>query len=226
MLGTSLSPRLLCAIGVGGLLSLAGSSRAWACSCAEPLDPALAVEGADVVFEGRATQAVALQADLGLGDYLGARRFQFEVTRYFKGQLGPQLSVFTVDQSSACGRAYGLDEPHVVYARYTESGLLSDFLCSRSRPVASAENDLELLGAGVAPDPGVADDTASGVPAAEGSDLERIPVAGGAPAAGCAASLSLGAAAPGSPRSAAVWAPVVALVGLVACRASLRRRRA
>jgi hypothetical protein len=161
---------------------------------------------------------VALQADLGFGDYAGARRFRFEVTRYFKGQLGPSLSVFTVDQGTACGREYALDEPHLVYARYTESGLLSDFLCSRSHPVALAEADLALLGSGVAPDPGVAEETGSGF--AEGSDIRRMPVASGAPT-GCAASLA-------AERSIAAWpalGTLVLLVGLVVGRASLRRRR-
>ena len=214
-MSSSLSRQSLHAMGLAGLLLVAGTSRAWACSCPEAPDAELAAGRADVVFEGRATEAVAVQADLGLGDYSGARRFRFEVTRYFKGQLGPSLSVFTVDQGSACGRDYAFDEPQLVYARYAESGLLSDFLCSRSQPVAVADADLELLGSGFAPDPAVADETG-----AAGSDLQRFPVAGGAPA-GCAASLVSERAMATGPALGVLGM----LLGLAVWRAALRRRR-
>lgn len=177
------------------------------------------------MFEGRPTGAVALQADLGVGGYLGARRFSFEVARYFKGQLGPALSVFTVDESSACGRGYALEEPYVVYARYTDSGLLSDFLCSRSGPSSFADEDLAILGSGIAPDPEVVDDwSVSGDPASGasvgGSGIERDPAVRGGPA-GCAASLR-------SERSSAGRSALGALVGLVAvgCASARRRGRA
>jgi hypothetical protein len=219
MVSTSFYRQSLHAVGLAGVLLVAGTSRAWACSCAEPPDAELAAEAADVVFEGQATEAVALQADLGLGDYSGARRFRFEVARYFKGQLGPSVSVFTVDQGSACGREYTFGEPHLVYARYSESGLLSDFLCSRSHPVALAEADLALLGSGVAPDPSVADETGSAV--AEGSDLRRIPVASGGGPAGCAAALVTEPSMAARP----ALGPLGLLVGLVVWRASIRRRR-
>jgi len=204
---------MLLALGLGALSVLAPSGPARACSCAEAPEPEQAAENADVVFEGRPTQVEALQANLGFADYYGALRFRFEVARYYKGQLGPQLSVFTVDQSSACGRAYDLDEPHIIYARYTEDGLLTDFLCSRSLPLARADADRAALGAGVAPDPGVGDET--GVELA--SDVGRNPVSSEAPI-GCASSL-VGA------RSAARWPAWVALLGMGAWRAGIRRRR-
>jgi hypothetical protein len=221
MVSTSLYRQTLHVIGLAGLFLFAGTSRASACSCAVPLDAELAASSADIVFEGRATEVEALQTDLGLGGYAGARRFRFEVTRYFKGQLGPDLSVFTVDQDSACGREYPFGEPHLVYARYTESGILSDSLCSRSHPVALAERDLVVLGSGVAPDPSVLDEASSGEATPQGSDIQRIPVAAGGGPSGCAASLA-------SERSTAAqpaFGMGCMLAGLIAWRASARRRR-
>jgi hypothetical protein len=205
------------------------TNPASACSCAQPQEPGIALAGADVVFEGTPRDAVALEADLGIDGYSGARRFDFEVARYFKGQLGPDVSVFTIDQSSACGREYPLDEPHIIFARYSESGLLTDYACSRSRPSGYASDDGSVLGAGVAPDPALAslDDDAEGAGAPDvSSGIHHNPLDAEPAARGCAASLALrsasGAASRSWPRGERPW--LVAVAGLAAAAWRLRRR--
>jgi hypothetical protein len=209
------------------LLALVHESPAWACSCVGSSDTEAeiqaAVDRADVVFEGRATDVEALQAELTVTDYLGALRFRFGVTRYFKGQLGPNVDVFTIDQSSACGRAYTLGEPYVIYARYSTSGLLSDFLCSRSRPVSHASEDLERIGAGVEPDPSLVDEGVNDGDSASG--IGRFPVSAES-GSGCAASLT---GVPPAPSLVGVppvprWLALAALLGGVVWRRSLRQR--
>jgi hypothetical protein len=179
------------------LLALFDARPASACSCAGPLEPDVAVSSADVVFEGRPTAVEHVQAELGLSGYFGAKRFRFDVARYFKGQLGPSLSLFTVDQSTACGREYSNDESYVIYARYSGSGLLTDSACSRSRASSFADEDLEFLGAGVDPDPELADMAGeSELPASSAevsSGIHRVPVAAeAAPAGDCSSSLASG----------------------------------
>jgi hypothetical protein len=202
------------------LLALLDVSPALACSCAQPLAPDAAMEGADVVFEGQPTEVKPLQVDLGFGGYLGAKRFRFDVTRYFKGQLGPSLPIFTVDQSSACGREYALGEAHVIYARYTDDGLLTDYACSRSGPSSLAAEDLALLGAGLAPDASYPEDLDTAPAAANDSDVEsglhRAPLVTDQPARGCASLASAGSPLP--------WQPLAAALGAIALTLSRRRR--
>jgi hypothetical protein len=192
-------------------LALDASSAA-ACSCAEPLDPDAALAGADVVFEGTARGMVAMEADIGFLDYRGAKRFDFDVARYFKGQLGPDLSVFTVDQSSACGRDYTLDEPLIIYARYSDNGLLTDNACSNSHPSRFASDDGAALGSGVAPDPAIVSDDDELDGALEeapeeapevSSGIHRVPLDAEPESRGCASSLVLRSSPVGRPWLAA-----------------------
>lgn len=195
-----------------------------ACSCAQPPEPDVAMADADVVFEGTPRAQQALEADIGFLDYRGAVRFDFEVARYFKGQLGPELALFTVDQSSACGRSYAIDEPHIIYARYSESGLLTDFACSRSHPSRAAGAEAAVLGSGVAPDPAVVsgdDGSVDAAPEAPGvsSGIHHVPLAAEPDASGCASTLAQRPPPGGRP-----WLAPGAGLALLALR--LRRRAA
>lgn len=205
------------------LLALFAARPAAACSCAAELEPGVALEGADVIFEGQPTEVKPLQVDLGFGDYLGAKRFRFDVTRYFKAQLGPSVPIFTVDQSSACGQEYSLGQTYVIYARYTDEGLLTDFACSRSRHLAAAEEDLALLGAGLTPDASYPEDLDTAPPAPDGpaetsSGIRRVPVPSDEAPRGCA-SLAPGGAARG-------WPGLALLIVAIAALSAARRTRA
>lgn len=139
----------------GACLAGAGG-EAQACSCAGELSPGQSLSEADVVFEGTVRgEPEAVRADLGIEGYTGAVLFRFEVARYFKGQRGSEAAVYSIDQDSACGRTYAAGTTYVVYGQLTPEGLLTDSLCSRTRPIADAAEDLALLGEGAAPDPGV-----------------------------------------------------------------------
>ena len=226
-------PWLRCGAAFAGvtLSLLAAASPASACSCAGALEPDVALANADVVFEGTPRSSAWLQADLDLEGYTGARRFDFEVARYYKGQLGSSLSIFTIDQESACGRDYA-EEAYIIYARYTDSGYLFDAACSNSAPTAFAGGARAALGAGVAPDPSIPNEwldsgEASGESAAgdgaagDGADgvssgIQRVPLAADEGARGCASFV-------GSRRGASsAW--VVALGGVVAVALKMRRR--
>jgi len=184
--------RVGAAVSFAALLVLAPSPAA-ACSCAGPSEPDVALANADVVFEGTPRAMLLTEANLGLLDYQGAKRFDFEVVRYFKGQLGPSLAVFTIDQGSACGRHYTLDEPHIIYARYADSGLLTDFLCSRSHPSSLGSGDGAVLGSGVAPDPAIVSEEDEVDGASEEPDvssgIRHLPLDAEHESRGCASSL-------------------------------------
>jgi hypothetical protein len=125
------------------LLTLAGLG-AWArparaCSCLPPPPPTIALEQSDFVFEGRAfsTRVVGQMAE-----------FSFEVDRVWKGDVEAQLSLQTAQNSAACGRNYQIGQSYLIYARHGSEGAIFDGLCSRTRTIAAAGEDLEHLGPG------------------------------------------------------------------------------
>ena len=111
------------------------------------------------------------------------------MARYFKGRLGPNLPVFTIDQSSACGREYSFVLDHLIYARYTDGGLLADFACSRSRPSPFSDEDLDMLGSGIEPDSELLEDAPSD-PSEDAESLPNVPIAGDAAAVSCATAIA------------------------------------
>lgn len=104
--------------------------------------PEKALEDADAVFEAR---------PFGMSHDDQRARYRFEVDRVWKGDVGPSVEISTALHSATCGRSYKIGTQYVIYARKGQSGELTDMLCSRTRATASAGEDLEVLGAGRAP---------------------------------------------------------------------------
>ncbi|MEY2933246.1 MAG: hypothetical protein RL033_3995 [Pseudomonadota bacterium] len=140
----------------GALLGVAATPKdAVACSCGYP-EVESSLRNADVVFEGTVQGLPEpVQAPLGYDGYTGAVRFRFQVARYYKGQRGSEAALYTIDQGTACGRDFDFRGTYLVYGGVLENGLLTDSLCSRTRLLSEAAEDLALLGEGTAPDPSV-----------------------------------------------------------------------
>jgi hypothetical protein len=113
-----------------------------ACSCVMPPPPEQALEDADAVFEAR---------PFSMSNDSQKARYSFEVDRVWKGDVGTRAEISTALHSATCGRTYQIGTQYVVYARRGPSGELSDNLCSRTRAVSSAAEDLQVLGAGQDP---------------------------------------------------------------------------
>lgn len=126
------------------MLPLLVPRGARACSCRRPSPPEVALDEADVVFEAR---PFAMTTD-------GQRaHYGFEVDRVWKGGVGPRAEISTALHSASCGRSYQIGTKYVVYATQSQNGGWQDNLCSRTRPSASAAEDLEVLGPGADPRP-------------------------------------------------------------------------
>jgi hypothetical protein len=140
----SVTARVRAAIFGAAIVAVAWSapSVVRACSCAPPRPPVEAAHAASVVLEGRT---------FGVTREGGQNRFTFEVLRVWKGEVPQSVQIWSASNSAACGRAFETGLPYLVYAHDLPGGLLGDGLCSRTRPVANAAEDLELLGAGHAP---------------------------------------------------------------------------
>jgi hypothetical protein len=119
-----------------------GESVAHACSCAQPPGPRAAAADATAVFEGRT---------FGVHRESGKVRFTFEVTRVFKGEVGPSVDVYSPAAAATCGRAFEAGVPYLVYAHASPAGVLVDTMCSRTRTSRAAAEDFAELGAGVGP---------------------------------------------------------------------------
>ncbi|HET6582334.1 MAG TPA: hypothetical protein VFG69_02780 [Nannocystaceae bacterium] len=150
--------RLAFALSSAIVLVTAGARAARACSCLPPAPPIEASARATAVFEGRTFAARRVQNEV---------IFSFEVTRVWKGEVSPEVVVYTATHSASCGRAYELGVPYIVYASARDDGALVDNLCSRSRTLVDAVEDLDVLGAGRPP----LQDGAS-VPPPSGPDVE------------------------------------------------------
>ncbi|WP_434423493.1 hypothetical protein [Nannocystis pusilla] len=115
-----------------------------ACSCMPPPAPTAARDQAEAVFEGRVE-------NVQTSDGTGMVRYVLAVQRVFKGDLPASTSIVTRSSSAACGRSFVLGENYLVYAHRTAEGDLGDTMCSRTRQMGTADEDLAALGAGTPP---------------------------------------------------------------------------
>lgn len=150
-------------------LFFVSESAASACSCMPPGPPREEAERARAVFAGEVVEVepageVVKKADEKCEQEQGAWqsampthknvRVRFKVTRVWKNVAASEVVVTTPTNSAACGYAFRKGESYVVYAYGSgELGQLTTGLCSRTRTLSSAEEDLRDLGAGEAPSP-------------------------------------------------------------------------
>ena len=125
-------------------LALAGAlcvpTLAQACSCAPPPAPKIALESSAAVFVGRVTSVE--KGDL-------SSKYQFSVSKQWKGVKGNATSIVTANDSVACGINFDSDRDYLVYAFKNDDGQLRANMCSRTKRVSDAATDLAELGAPV-----------------------------------------------------------------------------
>jgi hypothetical protein len=132
------------------LLALAGTLRsasAQACSCVTQTREQ-AFESAAAVFEGRVTEITRSKPDAENGS--GRLLVSMLVVRAWKGVEVERVTVLTAGDGAACGYGFRQGESYLVYA-YQGGAQPKVSLCSRTRPVAEAGEDLDALGMGVVP---------------------------------------------------------------------------
>jgi hypothetical protein len=204
--------RAACRPGVLAMAALLGCGawlyglRALACSCSV-LTPADAYQQADAVFEGRVVEVRAPAAEGGHG---ASRSVRLQVVRAWKGITDEQVEVATPVGSTACGYDFSTDQSYFVYAA-NRDGKLSVSLCSRTRKMAEAIDDLRVLGMGATPVDPRKDNQGP-----KQAEPRQTPARGG-----CASCAVMGMGRE-SPRNAALLA-LSALVGLT-CRKRFRSR--
>ncbi|HAX80395.1 MAG TPA: hypothetical protein DCY88_32310 [Cyanobacteria bacterium UBA11372] len=132
-------------LSAASLLAIFQATAAYACSCI-PSNPQQSFESAQAVFAGRVIDVIQPNPDSEV-------QVRFEVSRIWKGQKRPQIVVMTSSSSASCGYSFQAGEQYLVYASRQKSQLETG-LCSGTKPLSMAEQDLAVLGEGETPRPG------------------------------------------------------------------------
>lgn len=112
------------------------SDMALACTCAPPPPPAEARDAADSVFSGRVLSVTPGKNGLDV---------EIQVDRSWKQARCGTVVVQTASDSAACGFGFEVGKSYLVYADI-EKGKLTTSLCSRTRAIEDAGEDLAALG--------------------------------------------------------------------------------
>lgn len=131
------------------VVSLAGMilapALASACSCAPPPPPREALKGSTAVFSGKVVEVKRHD------------EFRFAVVfaaeESWKGIDAREVVVYTPDNGAACGVNFEKGRRYLVYANEVPQGepakkVLSTHLCTRTKKLDDAKEDLKDLGEG------------------------------------------------------------------------------
>ncbi|MGH3796070.1 MAG: hypothetical protein ACRDSP_14400 [Pseudonocardiaceae bacterium] len=121
------------------LFAVAGSSQAWACSCAG-VEASAQRRDADVVFVGRVVERKEQREDPDVVSSDDPVIWTFQVDRVDKGSVQPQQDVVSALAEISCGYEFEVGRSYEVLAwrqPNAHPGQLSTDLCSGTRPVDS-----------------------------------------------------------------------------------------
>ena len=104
-----------------------------ACSCAGSTLPCEAAGQADAIFVGH---VVAIASATGSP----TSQVELAVVEQFRGLRSPQITLSM--GGSNCDYPFTMGESYIVYAHRSQDGQLSTSICTRTRPVAEANEDL------------------------------------------------------------------------------------
>ena len=122
----------------------ASAGRTYACSCVPPRPPLEALARADSVFSG---EVVSMKEPRGLMvSSTDPITVEFRVNAVWKGEMHETMFIETAWSSASCGFEFALNERYIVYAREGRTSL-----CSRTKNIANASEDLMSLGEGAVP---------------------------------------------------------------------------
>jgi hypothetical protein len=122
-----------------------GAETGLACTCAPSKGPAEDLELAAAVFSGK---VVEIRRHRQSADIFARVEAVLRVERVWKGAGGATVSVFTASHSATCGYGFKQGRTYLVYAHKDAEGRLSTGICSRTRRLKDAGEDLKELGAG------------------------------------------------------------------------------
>jgi photosystem II stability/assembly factor-like uncharacterized protein len=139
-------------LSAGIVFSLA-PAPASACSCAGPAPVQEELSRKTAVFSGKVTGVAGPNRGF-VRSSADPVRITFEVGNVWKGELLAQTDVYTAASSASCGYdSFAVGKEYIVYAS-TDKDQLVTGLCSRTKLLTAAGEDLQALGNGYGPLPG------------------------------------------------------------------------
>lgn len=126
------------------VLIIFSADASLACTCVPAGGAAQELERSDAVFSGK---VVEVRRHRQAEDIFAAVEVIFSVERAWKGVEGETISVFTSSHSAACGYGFKRGRTYLVYAHGNADDRLSTSICSRTRRLKDAGEDLKVLGA-------------------------------------------------------------------------------
>ena len=121
-------------------------ARLAACSCIGGIPACQATWQAHAVFVGEVLEiGDAPPADRSDSGSLYRRQVSVRVIESFRGGLEPSVKVFTGSGGGDCGYAFASQQAYLIYAHRLPNGRLTTGICSRTRPVGEAVDDLAYL---------------------------------------------------------------------------------
>ncbi len=133
---------------------IAKPEAAFACSCASPVSAEKQVkdelERKIAIFAGKVTKVIPPRQKeiMSSTDQI---KVNFEVSKIWKGDLGKQTTVYTAMSSASCGyENFEVGSEYIVSA-YKDPERLETNICDLTKPLASAVEELKILGEGYLP---------------------------------------------------------------------------
>ena len=124
-----------------GMLEM-NTNIVFACSCV-PLPPPIEhFKKATAVFSGKVIEIKKAKLNIGNGMFL-QKRVKFDVAKSWKGVEKKTVLLFTGRGGGDCGYGFEKGESYLVYAFGKDS--LSTSICTRTRTLANAQEDLKAL---------------------------------------------------------------------------------
>ena len=132
------------------IMTISIPSKAYACSCVEPISVQEEFSRSETVFSGRVIEVKEERTNRYLSNAV-----LFEISEIWKGGSESQIIIRTGSGGGDCGIQFKEGEDYLVYAKsssmYGDREELVTIICDRTSVLAQAEEDLTILGEGKAP---------------------------------------------------------------------------
>ncbi len=128
------------------LLLLFSARTINACSCLDPGPPCQAFGAASAVFTGRVTEITSISGNSKPGRSYQQKLVHFAVSQAHLGISGTSAETVTGSGGGDCGYPFKVGESYLVYANLNpQDNKLYAGICSRTRPLSEAHEDLDYL---------------------------------------------------------------------------------
>jgi hypothetical protein len=135
---------------------LFGSSKSYACSCSPDTKRvsvkqkvSQSLKDAQFVFSG---QVIDIESNTGLTNKRYALKVKIKVDKFWKGGSPETFIVQTGAGGGDCGFPFELGESYLIYAYGSaKDDSIGTGICSRTKNIAQADEDLKILGKGKTP---------------------------------------------------------------------------